>query len=160
MARDVFMDVEFHDAGDFPNTKRYLLTQTMADDGSDMATVIAAALSLYNVLNTLSMDEVGPYYLHIEIPGDGVPANVNANNSVEAFHRMIDDGTGKPTHFVVPAWDDTVYDKLPNGAMSTAYNTAADDVDPLTRNPATRNSWTYVQAQNRSTKRGQRQFKP
>jgi hypothetical protein len=73
---------------------------------------------------------------------------------------MIDDGTGKPTHFIVPAWDDTVYDKLPNGALSTAYNSAADDVDPLTRNPETGNSWTYVAAQNRSTKRGQRAFKP
>ena len=160
MTRDVFVDVEFHDAGDFPNTKRYLLAQTMADDGSDMDDVLTAAASLYTALNGLSMDEVGPYFLHIEIPGDGIPANVNANNSVEAFHRMIDDGNGKPTHFVVPAWDDTTYDKLPNGALSTAYNTAAAAVDPLTRNPATRNSWTYVQAQNRSVKRGQRQFKP
>jgi hypothetical protein len=160
MARDVFMDVQFHDAGDFANTKRFLLTQTMANDGSDIAAVLTAGAALYTVLNTLSWDEVGPYFLSVEIPGDGVAANVAANNSVEAFHRMIDDGTSKPTHFVVPAWDDDVFDKLPNGAMSSAYNAAADDVDPLTRNPETRNSWTYVQAQNRSTKRGQRQFKP
>ena len=160
MTRDVFMRVQFHDAGDFPNEKRYLLTQTMADDGSDMDDVLAAAAAVYTILNALSWDEVGPYFLDVEIPGDGVPANVAANNSVEAFHRMTDDGTGKPVHFVVPAWDDVVFDKLPNNAMSTAYNAAAAALDPLTRNPDTRNSWSYVQAQNRSVKRGQRQFKP
>jgi hypothetical protein len=160
MPRVVYMDVEFHDAGDFPNIKRYALVQELANDGSDMGDVLAAAASVYGILNTLSMDEVGPYRLVIEIPGDGVPANVGANNSVEAFHRMTDQGTGRATHFIVPAWDDTVYDKLPNGALSAAYNAAADDLAPLTRNPLTLNGWDYVAAQNRSTKRGQRQYKP
>jgi len=160
MARDVFMRVEYHDAGDFPNVKRYLLVQTMADDGSDMDDVLTAAAALYTQLNLLSMDEVGPYYLEVEIPGDGIPSNTAANNSVEAFLRLTDDVTGKPTHLIIPAWDDTVYDKLPNNALSTAFNTAASNIDAKTRNPDTRNAWSYVAAQNRSTKRGQRQFKP
>jgi hypothetical protein len=159
MARDVYVKAQFNDAGNFPNEKRYLLTQTMADDGSDMDDVLAAAVDLVTALDVLTWDKIDPITLEIVIPQAGADPNVGANNRVEAFHRMTDNVTGKPAHFVVPAWDDFTFDALPNGALSTAYNLAAAAVAALTRNPETGNAWSYVAAQNRSVKRGQRLYK-
>lgn len=156
MARDVWVQVQYNDAGNFPNEKRYLLAQTMADDGSDMDDVLAAVAAVVAVLETLTMDNINPVTIEIKIPQGGAAANVAANNSTEAFHRMTDSVTGKPAHFIVPAWDDVVFDKLPNNALSTEYNAAAELLAPLTRNPETGNAWAYVAAANRSTKRGQR----
>lgn len=160
MARDVFLDVAYDDAGPFRNIKRYMLIQQMANDGSDMGNVLTQMASLIAVLDSLTWDHIAYVDVVVRVPQTGTAANIAANNSVEAFHRFTDDVTGKPAHLIVPAWDDAVYDKLPNGALSAAYNSAAETLADYTRNPATGNAWTYVQAQNRSVKRGQRQFKP
>jgi hypothetical protein len=160
MAFDVYLRVAFDDAGPFRNIKEYLLVQTLAVDGSDMADVLTAATDVQVILDSLSMDHIAYYDIVVRVPQAGAAANVAANNGVEAFHRMLDSVTGKHAHFIVPAWDDVIYDKNPDTSMSTAYNEAADDLAPLTRNPATGNAWTYVAAQSRTTKRGQRQYKP
>ncbi len=156
MPRDVFAKIQFNDAGNFPNEKRYLLATQMADDGSNMAAILAQATSLVANIQALTWDNIEPLTLEIVIPQGGAAANVAANNDVEAFHRMTDDVTGEIAHFIVPAWDDAVYDKLPNNAMSSAYNLEADDIAPLTRNPKTGNAWSYVAAQSRGVKRAQR----
>lgn len=160
MAKNVFIKVKYDDAGVFPNIKDYCLVHTLADDGSDMAAVLTAVASIVTILDDLTMDHIDYVDVIVRLPQTGAAANVAANNSVEAFHRVTDTVTGKKRHFIVPAWDDTLYDKLPNGALSTAYNAVAETLIPLIRDPESLNTWAYVAAQNRSTKRGQRQFKP
>lgn len=160
MAYDVYIKVTFRDAGPFDVEKTYLLPTQLAVGGANWAAVQTDADALVTELSLLSWDQIINTDLIVRQPITQAAANVAANNSVEAFHRMTDSVTGEDAHIIVPAWDDAVYDKLPNGAMSAAYNTDAAALATLTRNPATGNAWTYVQAQNRATKRGQRQFKP
>lgn len=160
MTKNVLMKVKFDDAGVFPNFKEYMLVQTMADDGSDMGDVITQSGLAITALDALTWDHIDYVDLIIRLPQSGAAANVASNNSVEAFHRVTDAVTGKKGHFIVPAWDDAVYDKAPNGALSAAYNIAAAAFNVFIRNPETGNLWDYVAAQNRATKRGQRQFRP
>jgi hypothetical protein len=160
MPFDVYMKVRFDDAGVFPNVKEYLLRQTLADDGSDMDDVITYAAATFTLLRALTWDNVPYYDLIVRVVPTNAAANVAANNSVEAFHRVTDSVTGAKGHFIVPAWDDATFDKQPNGALSTLYNDAAILFNARIRNPETGNNWDYGAAQNRSTKRGQRQFKP
>jgi hypothetical protein len=160
MAKNVVVKVHYHDAGDFPNVKEYMLRQTLADDGSDMDDVLTAVAALVTALDVCTWDHIGDVEACIILPQSGAAANVAANNSIEAFHRVTDSVTGDKGHFIIPAWDDFTFDKEPNGALSASYNTAAEAVNALIRNPETGNNWDYVAAQNRATKRGQRQFKP
>lgn len=160
MALDVFVRVAFDDAGPFRNIKEYMLNSTVGDDGTGFATTVADAAALITALDAVTMDHIAYHEIVVRVIDTGAAANVAANNSVEAFHRVIDSVTGEKAHFIVPAWDDVTYDKLPNGALSTAYNAVAAAIAPLILNPKTGNPVTYQDAQNRSTKRGQRQFKP
>jgi hypothetical protein len=160
MPLDVFLRVHYEDAGPFTVEKSYLLNTQLADDGSNMDAVMTNGDDLTTALDVLTWDKITFTDYIVVFPRAGAAPNVAANNSVETFHRMTDNVTGKKAHFIVAAWDDLTFDKNPNGSMSAAYNTAAGAVAPLTRNPETGNAWTYVDAQNRATKRGQRQFKP
>lgn len=160
MAKNVLIKVKFDDAGVFPNIKEYMLRQTLADDGSNMAAVLTAVGDAVTALDTLTWDHIDYVDVIVRLPQSGAAANIASNNSVEAFHRVTDSVTGKKGHFIVPAWDDAVYDKEPSGALSAAYNTAAAIFNALIRNPETGNNWDYVAAQNRATKRGQRQYRP
>lgn len=159
MPFNVNVRVRFNDAGNFPNVKTYPLLLQLADDSSNMAAVQTAAADLVAALNVLTWDNIDLAVVEVETEYIAAAANVASNNSVEAFHRTTDSVTGEKLHFIVPAWDDAVYDKDPSGALSAAYNTAAAAVAALLRNPSTGNAVTYVGAQNRAVKRGQRLYK-
>ncbi len=157
MAKTVFIKVPFHDAGDFPNERRYRLRQTMADDGSNMAAVLTAIADAVTALDVLTWDHIGDVTTEIVLPQAGAAANVAANNSVEAFSRTTIPSLGdKRSHFSVPAWDDDVFDKAPNGLLSAAYDVAAATFNALICDPDTGANMDYVFSQNRGMKRGQR----
>jgi hypothetical protein len=156
MPFDVFMKVQYNDAGNFIMEKRYLLDTQLLDDFSNLDDVNTNGEAVLGILNTLSWDNLNPVTYEIVIPNASAAANVASNNSIEAFLRLTDDVTGKPSHLQVPAWDDVVYDKLPNNTMSSAFNTAAENIAGYTRNPVTGNAWTYIGAVNRGNKKGQR----
>jgi hypothetical protein len=160
MALYVTVEVDFEDAGPFVVTKSYELHTTLGDDGTGMAQVITDAATLITDLDAVTWDHIKAHRIIVEIPDTGAAANVAANNSVELFCRCLDSVTGEPTHVIIPAWDDLVYDKNPNGSVSAALNAVAATVVGNLFNPKTHNPLTYVDAQNRATKRGQRQFKP
>lgn len=156
MPFDVFMKVQYNDAGNFPMEKRYLLITQLSDAFDNMDDVNTNGEDLLAILNTLSWDNLNPVTYEVVVPNASAAANVASNNSVEAFLRLTDDTTGKVAHAQVPAWDDVVYDKLPNNLLSSAFNTAAGAIVSLTRNPVTGNTWSYVGAVNRGNKKGQR----
>ena len=160
MAYDVSVKVDFRDAKGFVVTKNYMLRQTLATDGSDMGDVQTAAAALITELDLATWDHIDGYNIEVRVPQSGAAANVGSNNSVEAFSRVIDDTTLKPTHFVVPAWEQVLYTANPNTSMGIGYDAVATAIAALIRNPKTGNTWTLKDSQNRSVKRGQREFKP
>lgn len=156
MPFDVYMKVQYNDAGNFPMEKRYLLELQLLDDFSNMAAVNTQGELVLAALNVLSFDNLNPVTYEIVVPNASAAANVASNNSVHAFLRFTDAVTLKPAHMQVPAWDDVVFDKLPNNTLSTLFNTAAAALEPITRNPVTGNAWTFLAAVNRGNKKGQR----
>jgi hypothetical protein len=156
MARDVYAKVQFNDAGNYPVERRFLLATQMQDDGSNMAAILTQLTALIAAIQAICWDNLEPATLEIVIPQGGAAANAAANNDTEAFCRYVDDVTGKVAHLSIPAWDDALFDKLPNNAMSAAFNTLAAVIDPLTRNPETGNAWTFQAAQSRGLRRALR----
>lgn len=159
MAVNCFVLVEFEDAGPSIATRRYCLRPTYADNGSDWGTAITDAASLITQLDLATMDHIKSHTLEFKIVDTGAAANVAANNNTEAFSRATGDITGKKLSFSVPAWDDVVYDKAPNGLLSPEYGAVADAIALLTKDPATLESWTVGWSQSRGMKRGQRLVK-
>lgn len=159
MARDVFMVPTFRDAGPFDNQRTYRLLQTMADDGSDMDDVLAAAVIVLAALETLSWDQIPEYELRIKIPTASAAANIAANNNVEAFIRTASSVTGDRMSVSVPAWDDEVFDKASNGLLSAAFNTAADGLIGNIVDVKTGDTMNLEFSQSRGIKRGQRLVK-
>lgn len=103
-----------------------------AGDGN-WADVFTDAVVLLTALNVLSMDGIIGYAISQVVDVVATP-NIASNNQVVAFTRTID-GDGEETGFVVPAWDDIVFDQDDNNLLSAAYNTAAGAVAALTTNP-------------------------
>ena len=68
----------------------------------------------------------------VVVPNAGVP-NVASNNQVRAFTRTTLDNDAGEGYFIVPAWDDIVFDEDDNNMLSPAYNTAASAVSALIR---------------------------
>lgn len=156
----VYIDVTFRDAGPFDNQRRYRLRQTLADDGSDMDDVLAAAQAALTALETLTWDHIQETGVSVILPGTGPAANAAANNNVEAFSRTHIPGlSDKKSHFSVPAWDDTTYDKAANGLLSAAYDAAASIFNALICDVETGENMDYDWSQSRGLKRGQRQVR-
>jgi len=159
MATDVYMNVVFRDAGDNLATRRYLLLNQYADNGTDFDAAVTAAGVLITALDVLTMDHIDSHTLEFQVTDSGAAANIAANNNTEGFSRAITVTSGFTTHFSVPAWDDVTFAKAANGLLSAAYQTAANAVAALIRDPASGQTITSPWSQSRGMKRGQRLVK-
>lgn len=159
MAVACYVNVEFEDAGPMIATRKYALVDDYANDGSDWDTAVTDAAALVTALDVLTMDHIKSHTLEFRIIDSGAAANVAANNNTEGFTRTTITSTGKKSHFSVPAWDDVTFDKSSNGLLSAAYQTAADTVAALIRDPQTLSVWTADWSQSRGIKRTQRLVK-
>jgi len=156
MAVACYVVVGFEDASTAIATRRYALVDDYADNGSDWATAVTDAAALITGLDVLTMDHIAYHFLEFQIVDAGAAANVAANNNTEAFTRTHWVSTGKDSHFSVPAWDDVTFAKAKNGLLSAAYQTAANTVAALIRDPQGLEAWTAEFSQSRGIKRGQR----
>lgn len=159
MAVDCYVTVTFRDAGDNLATRRYLLLNQYADNGSDWNAAVTAAAALITGLDVLTMDHIDDHQLEFKITDSGSAANVAANNNVEAFTRCTTTASNFTRNFSVPAWDDVTFAKAANGLLSAAYQAAADTVAALIRDPLSGQAWTANWSQSRGLKRGQRLVK-
>lgn len=143
----VNVEVDFVDAAERISTKTFYLVQPFDDTANagagNMDEVLTAAAALRTNLEILSWAGIVEYRVYVVI-GVASVANVSANNQVEAFTRMLDTGNNA-SYFTVPAWDDLVFDQDSNNLLSSAYNTAAEIVRALLRNPDTGNDQASVQ---------------
>lgn len=133
---DVYVEVGFLDAAERTATVRYLLERQYDDVANNIAAVISDVADLETALAGLSMAEVVSVSMQIDLTTGDSPANVAANNQIRAFSRCLD-ADGEKCSFEVPSWDDVVFDQDSNNLLSTAYNTAADAVRNLLKNPET-----------------------
>jgi len=159
MAVDCVVAVVFRDAGNNLATRRYMLVDTYADAGTDWGTAVTNAATLITGLDVLTMDHIDSHTLEFTITDGGAAANVAANNNVEAFTRCTTTPSGLTRNFSVPAWDDVTFAKAANGLLSAAYQTAADTVAALIRDPLSGEDWAANWSQSRGLKRGQRLVK-
>lgn len=147
---------QFLDAAERISTIVYRLQQQFdetanAGDGN-WSDVFADAVLLLTALNVLSMDGIIGYTIGQVIDVVATP-NVASNNQVVAFTRTTDGG-GNEAGFVVPAWDDIVFDQDDNNLLSAAYNTAAGAVAALTVNPENNEDMGTVDWSQSRTRKG------
>lgn len=155
MTLPVDLEVDFIDAGPTTSTRKYRLGLEMATDFSNADLVAADALAAMAAVRGLTNDHiVGRMVVNLAYVNDD--ATVDANNSVYAFNRTVDAGTGVLGEFSIPAWNDDTYDKLPDNRLSAAWVVAANVFAALLHNIKTGAGITVTSAANRGTKRGQR----
>lgn len=137
---DVEVTCHFKDAAERTAAVTYLMRQTYdstANTGAgNMNTVITAANDLRTALQVLTWDEIVKTEICLIEGTDASAANIAANNQVHARTYVRDSG-GFLASFDVPGWDDFTFDEDEFNLLSPAYNTAAEDVAALIKNPVT-----------------------
>jgi len=130
----VRVHVRYLDAAERVSERVYVLRQrfdSTANAGAgNMDDVLSAKDDLITALSALTWDDIPECEVCLVSAETVSPANVAANNQVEAFTRVVN-ALGEPEYFAVPAWDDFTYDQDSNNLLSAAYNTAAQDVADL-----------------------------
>lgn len=140
MLYDILVIVKFLDAAERIAQVVYALREQYDEtaNGGDgnWADVFADAVLLITGLNVLTMDAIIEYGIQMVVAASGTP-NVASNNQVRAFTRTTLDNDAGEGSFIVPAWDDIVFDEDSNNLLSPAYNTAASAVSALLKDPET-----------------------
>lgn len=135
----VYVRVTYLDAAEREATIRYLLERKYDDVANNWAALKADVLDLESQLGDLTMAQILPVVMEVEVGAGTGAANIASNNQVRAFSRCVDIN-GEKCSFEVPSWDDITYDQDSNNLLSTAYNTEADEVRNLLANPETGDS--------------------
>ena len=131
---DTYLDVYFLDAAEREAKVSYLLDEQTNTDGSNMDDVFTNVQAILTALAVLTWDHIQKWDIRVQEIGTGLGANVAANNQVHARSYGLD-ADDNEFSFDVVAWDDAVYDQDSFNLLSAAYNTAAEDVITLIRNP-------------------------
>ena len=144
---DVYLLVQFLDAAERIASLIYRLVVQYDDAANaglgNFEDVRTDAGLLITALNALTWDSIPEYQIRVVEAGSGTP-NISSNNQVRAFTRVtLDDGSDG--YFVVPAWDDFVFDEDNNNLLSPAYDTLASAVAALIADPETGEPMTGVQ---------------
>lgn len=144
---DVDVIVGFLDSAERTAEVTYRLRQQFDDTANagagNMVTVMDTADDLITNLDVLTWDHIDYYYVRVIRQGAGAAANAAANNQVRAFTRVTL-ANGEQSSFEVPAWDDLLYDQDSNNLLSAAYNTAAQAVADLLKDPEENSNMSTV----------------
>lgn len=137
---DVWVEARFLDAAERTATMRYLMDTQYDDVGENMAAVVTDATAVISALEALTWDQIPTFAIQVEYATASLGANIAANNQVRAFIRALD-SADVPVGIEVPAWDDATYDQDSNNLLSPAFNTAAETLVQLLRNPVNGNGF-------------------